>query len=65
MYLDFTKSRGVGNTHRIWSMDTNDVVKEFFARALNGNKAEETPGLIYDKHVNAFKVAHPAGEDYR
>ncbi len=56
--MDFTKSSGMANTHRIWSKDTNNVVKDFFARALNRSKAEETPGLIYDQNENAFRIIY-------
>ncbi|AYK16914.1 hypothetical protein [Aeromonas veronii] len=56
VYFDFTESPGMGNTHQIWGQDTNDVVKDFFARAFSGLKAEETPGLIFDQRINAFRV---------
>lgn len=56
IYFDFTESEGMGNTHQIWGEDTNNVVKEFFKLALNGGRAETTPGLFYDARVNAFKI---------
>lgn len=56
VYLDFTESPGVGNTHQLWGKDTNDTVKQFFDVALNGGRAEAIPGLAYDARVNAFKV---------
>lgn len=56
VYLDFTGSEGMGNTHQIWGEDTNDVVKEFFKSVLNGGRGENTRGLFYDARVNAFKI---------
>lgn len=57
IYLDFTESKGMGNTHQIWGEDTNDVVREFFNFALNGRRAETVAGLSYDERINAFKIA--------
>lgn len=56
IYLDFTESKGMGNTHQIWGDDTNDIVKEFFNSALNGRRAEAVAGLYYDERINAFKI---------
>ncbi len=57
VYFDFTESPGIGNTHQIWGEETNDVVKDFFVHALNGKKAEETLGLMFDQRINAFRIA--------
>lgn len=57
VYFDFTESPGMGNTHQIWGEDTNNVVKSFFVNALNGKKAEDTQGLVFDPRINAFRIA--------
>lgn len=55
-YFDFTDGEGVGKTHGIFYKKTNPVVKNFFTAVLNGEKGENVQGLVYDQHINTYKL---------
>ncbi|QOL25852.1 alpha/beta hydrolase [Thalassotalea sp. LPB0316] len=55
LYFDFTDGPGVGKTHGVFYQPTNDVVKSFFTRVLNGERGEFTQGLVFDSRMNAFR----------
>jgi esterase/lipase superfamily enzyme len=57
VYVDFTRARGVGDSHAYFEgkpVTKNAAVREFFRRALNGEVAEER--LTYDVARNLYRV---------
>ncbi|KJY78835.1 alpha/beta hydrolase [Vibrio nigripulchritudo] len=54
-YFDFTDGPDVDNTHGVFHVYTNDVVKEFFQLVLNGERGEHTKGLTFDQRKNAYR----------
>ncbi len=54
-YFDFTDGPKVGRTHGLFYKKTNDVVKEFFTRVLNGKRGEGVSGLTYDPGTNSYR----------
>ena len=55
IYFDFTNGSGVGKTHGVFYKETNEVVKEFFTRVLNGKRGEDITGMTYDPRSNAYR----------
>ncbi len=54
-YFDFTDGPSVGKTHGVFYKKTNDVVKEFFTKVLNGKRGEGIGGLTYDPRTNTYR----------
>lgn len=54
-YFDFTDGVGVGTTHGIFYKQTNDTVKRFFTKVLNGRRGEAIEELRYDALSNSHK----------
>ena len=55
VYFDFTDGEGVKKTHGLFYKKTNNVVKDFFTKVLNGERGEHTQGMTYDPRTNSYR----------
>lgn len=56
LYFDFTGGKDVGNKHQLWGEVQNAVVKGFFQLTLTGERADGTPGFVFDPQYNAYRI---------
>jgi len=58
-YVDFTGADNIGKKHQLFGSGAkeNDNVKAFFQRGLNGEKAHEGQGIVFNEVTGFFDVA--------
>lgn len=55
VYFDFTGGEGVKKTHGLFYKKTNNIVKDFFTKALNGERGENIQGMTFDSRTNSYR----------
>ncbi len=55
VYFDFTNGPNVEKTHGLFYKKTNNVVKDFFTKVLNGERGERTNNLTFDAKTNTYR----------